>query len=72
MCLYGLVDAREVGSRQVGIVVDAAVVGDELVKCHLVDDAVVVLVGVEHDDREGEHVGRVRVGERHRVGLEEG
>ena len=48
---------------QVPAVVDAPVHGDELVDGRLVPHARVVQARVQHDDGEGQHVARVRVGE---------
>jgi len=56
-----VVQRRQKVGRQVGALVDAAVVADELHLGHLVllADRRVVRVGVEHDGREGENVRRV-------------
>ena len=48
--------------RQVGVVIDAAVVLDKLGLCHALLDLAVVLVHVEHDARVRKHIGRVGVG----------
>ena len=61
------VDVLEVGARDVLAVVDAAVVGHELLKRHLVHHLLAVRVGVEHDDRERQHVRRVGVRKRRGV-----
>jgi len=59
---------------QVGATVDPLVLSVEGGQAHLVlgRDLGGVEVRVEHDHREGQHVGRVRVGERARVGVVKG
>jgi len=56
-----VVEVLEVLARQVLPLVNLAVVPDKVLLGHLVLDALVVKVRVEHDERKGEDVGRVRV-----------
>ena len=62
-----LVEGFEELGGQVARVVDASVHVDELLLGHLLLHLRRVRVRVEHDEREGEHVGRVRVGKDARV-----
>mmetsp|Transcript_39610 Transcript_39610/g.125955 ORF Transcript_39610/g.125955 Transcript_39610/m.125955 type:complete len:201 (+) Transcript_39610:2882-3484(+) len=61
VCGHGVVELLEVIPRQVLAVVDAAVVDHKLVLGHLVLDAGVVQVRLEHDHRKREHECAVRV-----------
>mmetsp|Transcript_12581 Transcript_12581/g.50323 ORF Transcript_12581/g.50323 Transcript_12581/m.50323 type:complete len:581 (-) Transcript_12581:1208-2950(-) len=67
--LHPLVDCSEELLREVVTEASVAVVLDELLASHLVLDRGVVEVGVEHDEREGQHVGHVFVLEDARVVL---
>mmetsp|Transcript_13554 Transcript_13554/g.50455 ORF Transcript_13554/g.50455 Transcript_13554/m.50455 type:complete len:394 (+) Transcript_13554:3533-4714(+) len=60
--LDSVVDPAQVLVGQVPPVVDAAIVPQEVLLGHLavLSDAGIVQIGLEHDDGEGEHEGRVR------------
>ena len=58
-----LVKILEVLAGKVLALVNLAVVPHKVLFGHLVLDARVVEVGVEHDEREGEDIGRIRVRE---------
>ena len=52
----GVIEARHEGLAEVAAVVDATVVGEELLKSHLMFDRLGMGVRVEHDERECEDV----------------
>ena len=51
-----LVDFEQELSRQILTQASASIVLDELLLGHLVLDARVVEVGIQHDEREGQHI----------------